>query len=190
MDDQILENRRKTLKAVLHYFYQDNTQSGAHCRYNLKYHIVWIPKYRRSFLSGEIAARLKEVLHEIATDYGFEIIALEVMPDHVHMLIESPPKYAPSKIVGYLKGISSRILRLEFPDVIKKYIWKENTLWARGYYIASLADGVTTGIVQEYINSQKSVKRNQRPYLRLIMFKRSYFRGYFRPEWNSQLVVQ
>ena len=62
MDDQILENRRKTLKAVLHYFYQDNTQSGAHCRYNLKYHIVWIPKYRRSFLSGEIAARLKEVL--------------------------------------------------------------------------------------------------------------------------------
>ena len=162
MDDQTLKNRRKTLKAVLHYFYLDNTQSGAHCRYNLNYHIVWIPKYRRSFLSGEIAARLKEVLHEIAIDYGFAIIALEVMPDHVHMLIEAPPKYAPSKIVGYLKGRSSRILRQEFPDVIKKYIWKENTLWARGYYIASLADGITAGIVQEYINSQKSDEKKSK----------------------------
>ena len=96
MDDQI--ERQKTLKAVLHYFFQDNTKSGPHSRYNLKYHLVWITKYRRSFLCGRMAARLSEMLAEIANDYGFEIIAHEVMPDHVHLLIEVPPKYSPSKI--------------------------------------------------------------------------------------------
>ena len=170
MDEQTRKNRQETLKAVSHYFYQDNTQSGAHCRYNLKYHIVWIPKYRRNFLSGEIAVRTKEVLHEIAKEYNFKIIALEVMPDHIHLLIEAPPKYAPSKIVGYLKGISSRELRREFSDLIKKYIWKENTLWARGYYIASLADGVTTGIVKEYINNQKAENMSEVDYVQGKLF--------------------
>jgi putative transposase len=168
MDAQTLESRQETLKAVLHYFYQDNTNSGAHCRYNLKYHIVWIPKYRRGLLSGKIAERLKQILAQIAKKYGFYIIALEVMPDHVHLLIEAPPKYAPSVIVGYLKGISSKMLREEFFSEIRKYIWKENTLWARGYYIATLADGVTTEIVKEYINNQKDEKKNITPEKELV----------------------
>jgi putative transposase len=112
-------DRQKTLKAVLHYFYQDNTRSGAHCRYSLQYHIVWVPKYRRNFLVGEIAERLKQILKEIARDYRIRIIAMEVMPDHIHMLVEAPPKYAPAKIVQLFKGISSRRLRQEFLDVIK-----------------------------------------------------------------------
>jgi len=95
--------RQKTLQAVLHYFYQDNTKSGSHCRYNLQYHLVWIPKYRRSFLEGKIAERLKQILKEIARDYHIQIIAMEVMPDHVHMLIDAPPKYAPSKIAQIFK---------------------------------------------------------------------------------------
>lgn len=160
MDTQTMEDRQKTLKAVLHYFFQDNTHSGAHCRYNLKYHIVWIPKYRRDLLTGKIAERLKQILAQIAKEYGFHIIALEVMPDHVHLLLEAPPKYAPSTIVGYLKGLSSKRLREEFLSEIRKYIWKENTLWATGYYIATLADGVTTEMVQEYINNQKSIEGN------------------------------
>src|SRR5829696_4645552 len=90
--------RQKTLKAVLHYFYQDNTKSGAHCRYNLQYHLVWVPKYRRSFLEGDIAERLKQILKEIGDEYRIRIIAMKVMPDRVHMLIDAPPKYAPSKI--------------------------------------------------------------------------------------------
>jgi len=61
-------------------------------------------------------------------EYGFKIIALEVMPDHIHMLIEAPPKYALSTIIGYLKGLSSKRLRAEFSDVIKRHIWKEHTL--------------------------------------------------------------
>lgn len=149
------EDRHKILKAVLHYFYQDNTKSGAHSKHNLKYHFVWITKYRRSFLEGSIADRLIEILDEIAHEYGFQIIAQEVMPDHVHMLIEAPPKYAPSKIVQIFKGISSRRLRQEFLDVIKQYIWKDGTLWARGYYVGSVADSITTQIAEEYIKNQK-----------------------------------
>ncbi len=87
---------------------------------------------------GEIAERLKQILKEIACDYRISIIAMEVMPDHIHMLVEAPPKYAPAKIVQIFKGISSRRLRQEFLDVIKKYIWKEGTLWAIGYYIGSV----------------------------------------------------
>lgn len=149
-------DRQDTLKAVLHYFYKDNTKSGSHSRYNLKYHMVWITKYRRSFLVGELATRLNQIFTEIASNYHFEIIAQEVMPDHVHLLIEAPPKYAPSKIVQMFKSISSSQMRQEFISTIKQYIWKEGTLWARGYYLASVADCVTTEVVKEYIDNQKA----------------------------------
>jgi putative transposase len=151
------DNRQEVIKAVLHYFYQDNTKSGSHCRYSLQYHLVWIPKYRRSLLVGKLAKRLMEILKEIARDYRFRIIAMEVMPDHVHMLIEAPPKYAPSRIIQTFKGISSRRMRQEFPQEIKKHIWKEGTLWATGYYVGSVSDKATTELVQEYIKNQKIV---------------------------------
>ena len=77
--------RFETLKAVLHYFYSDNTRSSSHCRHNIKYHFVWIPKYRREVLVGRIPARLKELLEEIARNYGLKIITQEIMPDHVHI---------------------------------------------------------------------------------------------------------
>ena len=148
--------RQETLKAVLDYFYQDNTRSGSHSRYNLKYHLVWITKYRRSFLIGHLAVRLKRILADIAYEYGFKIIVHEVMPDHVHMLIEARPTDTPMKIVQILKGISSKRIREELLDIIQQHIWKEGTVWARGYYIASVADGITTEVVQEYIRNQKT----------------------------------
>lgn len=154
MDTQ--PSRQETLKAVLHYFYKDNTKSGGHSRYNLKYHIVWIPKYRRSLLVGRLAARTREIIFEIAKENAFIIIALEVMPDHIHLLVEAPPRYSPAGIVQYFKGMSSKRLREEFHDLIGKFIWKENTLWARGYYIASVADKVTTEVIREYIKNQNS----------------------------------
>ena len=156
MDERV--ERYDTLKAVLDYFYHDHTRSGAHSRYNLKYHFVWITKYRRDILIGEMAERLKQVLTEIAHQYGFNIIAQEIMPDHVHMLVEAPPKYAPARIVQIFKSISARRMRMEFLAQIKKHIWKEGVLWAAGYYAASVADGVTTQIVQEYIETQKVTK--------------------------------
>jgi putative transposase len=149
-------NRQDTLKAVLHYFYKDNTKSGAYSRYNLQYHLVWITKYRCSFLVGKIATRLKQILAEIASNYHIKIIPHEVMSDHIHMLIEAPPKYSPAMIAQIFKGVSSKQMRQEFLSTIKKYIWKEGTLWARGYYIASVADCVTTEVVKEYIENQKT----------------------------------
>jgi len=153
MDNQ--SERQEEIKALLHYFFQDNTNSGSHCRYNLKYHIVWIPKYRRKLLIGKLAERLEEILFEIAREYKFKIIALDIMPDHVHMLVETPPKYSPSKVVQIFKGISSRKMREEFLETIRQHIWKEGTLWARGYYISSIGDNITTEIVREYIENQK-----------------------------------
>jgi len=149
------EKQHEILKAVLHYFYQDNTHSGSHCRFNLKYHLVWIPKYRRSLLVGKLATRLSQVLYQIAKEYNFKIIAQEIMPDHVHVLVESPTKYSSAQIAGYFKGISSRLMRRDFPEEIKRYIWKDGTLWARGYYIEGVADNITTEVVKEYINNQR-----------------------------------
>ena len=154
--------RQETLKAVLDYFYQDNTRSGSHSRYNLKYHLVWITKYRRSFLIGNLAVRLKRILADIAYEYGFKIIVHEVMPDDVHMLIEARPTDTPMRIVQIFKSISSRKIREEFLEIIQQYIWKEGTFWAAGYYIASVADGITAEVVQEYIRNQKN--RNDSSY--------------------------
>ena len=83
---EIQQQRFEALKAILHYFYRDNTRSGSHCRHTIKYHFVWIPKYRREVLVGRIPVRLKEILEEVAKTYGMKIIAQEVMPDHVHLL--------------------------------------------------------------------------------------------------------
>lgn len=79
------------------------------------------------------------------------------MPDHVHVLIETPTKYSPAQIAQYFKGISSKLMRRDFPDEIKCYIWKEGTSWAGGYHIASVADKVTTEVVKEYITNQEFV---------------------------------
>lgn len=108
---------------------------------------------------GKLAARARQVLCEIAKEYGFFIIAVEIMPDHVHLLVEAPPRYSPTTIVQHFKGISSKKLREEFLDVIKQFIWKKGTLWARGYYIASVADKITTEVIREYIATQKSEEK-------------------------------
>lgn len=120
---EIQFQRFETLKAVWHYFYRDNTRSGSHCRYAIKYHFVWIPKYRKEVLVGRIPARLKEILHEVARNYKLKIIALEVMPDHVHILVEAPPIHSPTKIVQLFKSISSKKVREEFLPQIRQHIW-------------------------------------------------------------------
>jgi putative transposase len=98
-----------------------------------------------------LAARTREILFEIAKENEFTIIGLEVLPDHIHLLVEAPPRYSPAGIVQCFKGMSSKRLREEFHDLISKFIWKENTLWAPGYYIASVADKVTTEVIREYM---------------------------------------
>ena len=118
--------------------------------FSLKYHLVWCPKYRRPVLDGAIEKRLREVLEDVRAEHGWTIHALEVMPDHVHLFIESDPIYSVAEIVNRLKGASSRILRSEFPALRSRL----PTLWSRSYY-AGTVGAVSDAVVRRYIESQK-----------------------------------
>lgn len=117
--------------------------------FSLKYHLVWCPKYRRPVLEGAIEERLREVLEYVRVEHGWTIHALEVMPDHVHLFIESDPIYSVAEIVNRLKGASSRILRSEFPALRSRL----PTLWSRSYY-AGTVGAVSDAVVRRYIESQ------------------------------------
>ncbi len=98
--------------------------------FSLKYHVVWCPKYRRAVLVGAVAERLEALLREKIADEGLTVHALEVMPDHVHLFVESDPTWAPAALVGRLKGYTSHVLRDEFPHLRSRL----PTLWSRSYY--------------------------------------------------------
>jgi len=124
-----------------------------HAVYDLKYHLVWIPKYRKSLLLGSIEKRLKELFYEIAEEHGFEILEMELMPDHVHLFVSAAPKWAPGKIVGTFKAITSKIIFEEFPQVNKK-LWGGH-LWSAGYYAGSVGDKITAETIKRYIRHQR-----------------------------------
>ncbi len=98
---------------------------------------------------------MKELLAEIAIQYGFEILAVEVMPDHVHLFVSAPPKFAPAEIVRLFKGITSRKLKKEFESLRRQYWGEHATLWAEGYYVGT-AGHVSAETIKRYIEeSQK-----------------------------------
>ena len=121
------------------------TKKTRHSRYHIFYHLVWIPKYRKDVLTREIATRVESILREIATDKGLEIHGLEVMPDHIHLFVSSPPQYAPSLLVNWFKGISARLYNHRFNDVKLK--------WTNAYY-AGTAGTVSKETIQHYIEEQ------------------------------------
>jgi len=127
-----------------------NAKHNAHCVYVINYHLVWIPRYRKKVLVEPIATRLKQLFREIATQYGFEIVADEVMPDHVHLFVSTPPKFAPSQVVRLFKGITSRRLTQEFAQIRRAYWGPNATLWAEGYYVGT-AGHVSAETIRRYI---------------------------------------
>ena len=129
---------------------------GKHAVYDLKYHLVWIPKYRKMILKKELAQKLKEIFQGIAERYEFEIDTMEIMKDHVHLFIEAPPKYSPARVVQILKSISARIVFEEYPE-IKKKLWG-GELWSDGYFVKSVGDKVTTEVIRKYIQLQHNEK--------------------------------
>lgn len=118
--------------------------------YSLRYHVVWCPKYRRPVLAGAIDARLRALLSEKSAELGMTIHALEVMPDHVHMFIESDPTMCVAEIVNRLKGYTSRVLRSEFPSLRSRL----PTLWSRSYFASSIGH-VSAATIERYIAEQK-----------------------------------
>ena len=123
-----------------------------HAVYDLKYHLVWIPKYRKQIFSREIAEYLKEVFQHIAEEYGFHIDTMEVMEDHVHIFTEAPPKYSPADAVQIMKSISARETFKKFPK-LREQLWA-GELWNDGYFVRSVGDKVTADVIRHYIEYQ------------------------------------
>ena len=126
---------------------------SAHAVYELKYHLVWAPKYRARILGGAVRQYLKEVFEQIAEEYGFHIINLAIMEDHVHLLIEAPPSHSPSEIVQVLKSISARELFKKFPKM-ESLMWS-GKIWNEGYFVRSIGDKLTSEVIKKYIEYQK-----------------------------------
>jgi len=127
-------------------------RTSAHAVFDIKYHFVWITKYRYKILRGRVAERARDLLRQICQARGVVIVRGAVSPDHIHMLVSSPPELAPAKVVQYLKGRSSRRLQDEFAELRKRY-WGQH-LWARGYFCASVG-AVDEETIRKYIESQR-----------------------------------
>jgi putative transposase len=120
--------------------------------FRCKYHVIFCPKYRRSVLVDGVDTRLKEIIEELSAELRFEVDALEIMPDHVHLLIDCDPQFGIHKIVKHIKGRSSRFLRQEFP-------WLKSripTLWTNSYFVVTCG-GAPLSVIKQYIENQKSV---------------------------------
>ena len=133
------------------FFMNGRWQTSRTSVFNIGFHLIWCPKYRRAVLVGPVAARLKILLHEKAKRIGATIKSMEVMPDHVHLFIQSPPTNAPHYIVQQLKGYTSHELREEFPALKSRL----PTLWTRSYYCESVGH-ISQETVERYIADQKN----------------------------------
>ena len=129
-----------------------NYKSNRNVVYSCKYHVVWCPKYRRKVLMNGADERLKELIREVAAEHRADILELEVMPNHVHLLMEVDPQFGIHRLVRLLKGRSSRILRQEFP-------WLKSrlpTLWTNSYFVSTVG-GAPLAAIKQYIENQKNV---------------------------------
>jgi REP-associated tyrosine transposase len=125
---------------------------GAHTKSDLKVHLVWIPKYRKAVLTGEVAIRVRDLLRQIAAEHELEIMSGKVARDHVHLFVSYRPNQQVSQIMQWLKGISSRVLLQEFPH-LRKQFWGRH-FWARGYLAVS-SGTITDEMIREYIDEQE-----------------------------------
>jgi putative transposase len=126
------------------------TKRTRHAAYQINYHLVWCPKFRRPVLEGEVGKRLAELIPPIVEENGGEVLDLTVMPDHVHLFVSFPPTIAINQIVFRVKGSTSHQLRKEFPELNSRL----PSLWTRRYY-AGTAGHVSAETIQRYIEGQK-----------------------------------
>ena len=127
-----------------------NHNALAHTTWNCKYHIVFAPKFRRKVFFGEKKAEIGKILRKLCEWKQVNIVEAEVCPDHVHMLLEIPPKFSVSSIMGYLKGKSSLLIYDKWGDM--KYRYRNREFWCRGYYVDTV--GKNTRKIAEYIKNQ------------------------------------
>ena len=127
-----------------------DTNSLSHTTWNCKYHIVFAPKYRRRIIYGKIKNNIGKIIRKLCEWKGVEIIEAEACPDHIHMLVEIPPKISVSSFMGYLKGKSSLMIFDQHANL--KYKYGNREFWCRGYYVDTV--GKNKKKIQEYIKNQ------------------------------------
>lgn len=116
----------------------------------INYHLIWCPKRRRRVLVNAVQVRLDGLIREVAAELDCTVLALEIMPAHVHLCLSAPPTLAPNQIVRRIKGRSSRVLRQEFPHLLRL-----PSLWTRSYFV-STAGNVSSQTIQRYIAEQRT----------------------------------
>ena len=125
--------------------------TGSHTKHRLRFHLVWVPKYRKRVLNQKIAKRLRELFYEACKVNRWWIDELNIMPDHIHMLIQLKPKESVAEVVNILKGGTSRIIRKECPD-LEEFLWGDS-LWADGYFAESVGQ-TNEDVIKKYIRDQ------------------------------------
>jgi len=128
-------------------------RTGRHCVFNLHVHLVFVAKYRRKVFTSHMFVELKTIFVKICTNFEAELVEFDGETDHVHLLVNYPPKVSVSKLVNSLKGVSSRLLRKQFPEIEKRY-WK-GVLWSPSYFAASCG-GAPLSVIRQYIEQQKT----------------------------------
>lgn len=151
----------------------NNNNSLSHTSWNCKYHIVFAPKYRRKIFYNEYKIEIGKILRELSEWKGINIIEAEVCPDHVHMLVEIPPKQSVAGFVGFLKGKSSLIIHQRHGNL--KYKYGNRSFWCRGYYVDTA--GKNTKRIAEYIKNQQKEDK---------MYDQMSFRDYGNPFTGSK----
>ena len=131
-------------------------RSTRHAKYWCGYHFVWIPKYRRDVLVSNVAEYTREVLMQILLELGCEPIAIEVLPDHVHVFCSCPPRLSPAYVVNYLKGKSARRILQRYPEL--KTGASRGRLWSRSYFVATVGS-VSADVVKGYVEEQWEKKK-------------------------------
>ena len=119
--------------------------------YRCAYHVVWCPKYRRPVIEGAVDERLKQIIREVCAERECNLIELETMPDHVHLLVECDPQYGIHRLVKQIKGRSSRVLRQEFDSLRSRL----PTLWTNSYFVATVG-GAPLGVIKQYVANQRN----------------------------------
>ena len=122
--------------------------------YSCKYHVVWCPKYRRKVLVGDVETRLKELIETACSEKQVDIIQMEIMPDHVHLILEVDPQFGIHRAVKHIKGVSSFYLRSEFSHLTSKL----PTLWTNSYFVSTVG-GAPLEAIKKYVEDQKTSQR-------------------------------
>ncbi|HAG98503.1 MAG TPA: IS200/IS605 family transposase [Ktedonobacter sp.] len=127
-------------------------KSNHNVSFSCTYHVVWCPKYRRKVLIEQIAKRLEQIIREVCKEHQAEVLSVEIMPDHVHLLVEVDPQFGIHRLVKLVKGRSSRYLRQEYSSLTTRL----PTLWTNSYFVSTVG-GAPLSVIKQYIEKQKHV---------------------------------